>query len=32
MITADSARALGLEVGSKAIASVKSTDVVVENG
>ena len=32
MITADSARALGLEVGSKAIASVKSTDVVIENG
>jgi molybdopterin-binding protein len=32
MITADSARALGLEVGSKAIASVKSTDVVVEKG
>lgn len=32
MITADSARALGLEIGSKAIASVKSTDVVVENG
>ena len=32
MITSDSARALGLEVGSKAIASVKSTDVVVENG
>lgn len=32
MITADSARALGLEVGSRAIASVKSTDVVVEKG
>lgn len=32
MITSDSARALGLEVGSKAIASVKSTDVVVEKG
>ena len=32
MITADSARALGLEVGSKASASVKSTDVGVENG
>jgi len=32
MITADSARALQLEVGSKAVASVKSTDVVIENG
>lgn len=32
MITADSARALGLEVGSRAVASVKSTDVVVEKG
>ena len=32
MVTADSARALGLEVGSKAIASVKSTDVVIEKG
>ena len=32
MITADSAKSLGLEVGSKAIASVKSTDVVIENG
>ncbi len=30
MITADAARALALEVGSKAIASVKSTDVVIE--
>ena len=32
MITADAARALALEVGSKAIASVKSTDVVIEKG
>ena len=32
MITADSARDLGLEVGSKAVASVKSTDVVIEKG
>lgn len=32
MITADSARALGLEIGSRAVASVKSTDVVIENG
>jgi molybdopterin-binding protein len=32
MITADSARALGLEVGSRAVASVKSTDVVIEKG
>jgi molybdopterin-binding protein len=32
MITADSAKELGLEVGSKAVASVKSTDVVIENG
>lgn len=32
MITTDAARALALEVGSKAIASVKSTDVVIEKG
>jgi molybdopterin-binding protein len=32
MITADSARLLELEVGSRAIASVKSTDVVIEKG
>lgn len=32
MITADSARSLELEVGSRAIASVKSTDVVMEKG
>ena len=32
MITADAARSLELEVGSRAIASVKSTDVVVEKG
>ena len=30
MITADAARSLELEVGSRAIASVKSTDVVIE--
>ena len=30
LITADAARALDLEVGSKAVASVKSTDVIVE--
>ena len=31
-ISADSAKELGLEVGSKAVASVKSIDVVIEKG